>query len=146
LAEPLEDSDFNLPTLASSSITADYMEEDVNCSKASQATGFVGGHSERSWIRDLKREMEMDLSFVEAASSEILVSDSDSNSVTTVSYFLDDLELSIDQDIEIYDRPSPDIAGRLLRVYFYTVHPSFPVLAKAPFMKQYALYSTSPGV
>ncbi|CRG82873.1 Protein FMP42 [Talaromyces islandicus] len=144
-AEPLGKSDLDLPTGISSPITADYIEEDVNRSKTSKATGFVGGHSETSWIRNLKQETGMDLSLLEAASSEFSATDPDSNSLISVSYFLDDHDLSIEQDVEAYDRPSPEVGGRLLRVYFSTVHPSFPVLAKGPFMKQYALYSTQPS-
>jgi hypothetical protein len=146
-ADSAGDSDSEVSTpAATSSISADYIEEDFNRSKASQATGYVGGHSETSWMRDLKRETKTTVSFLGATASDSSTSDPNSNSLNTVSYFLDDHDLSVDEDVEPYNRPSPDVAGSLLRVYFYTVHPSFPVLAKGPFMKQYAVYSSRPGL
>jgi hypothetical protein len=125
-------------------MVAEYVEEDFNRNKRSQATGFVGGYSETSWIHNLKREIERDTPFFEAVTSKLSPSDHDANSLTSVIYFLDDHELSMNETIDPYDRPPRDVADKLLHFYFYTVHPSFPIVAKRHFMQQYALFYSRP--
>jgi hypothetical protein len=54
--------------------------------------------------------------------------------------------LVLDASIDPYGRPPRDIADKLLDCYFFTVHPSFPIIAKIPFMQQCEMYYTRPDI
>lgn len=96
----------------------------------------MGGPSEMSWINELYQVLEKDTPFLDTEASN------KSQSLTSVCYFLDDEELVLDPSIDPYGRPPRHIADKLLDCYFFTVHPSFPIIAKIPFMQQYEMYYT----
>ncbi|KAL2842558.1 fungal-specific transcription factor domain-containing protein [Aspergillus pseudoustus] len=118
----------------------EYIQEDFHKDKALQAIGFMGGPSEMSWINELYQVLEKDTPFLDSEVSN------KSQSLTSVCYFLDDEELVLDAAIDPYGRPPRDIADKLLDCYFFTVHPSFPIIAKIPFMQQYEMYYTRPDI
>ncbi|KAL2871707.1 transcription factor domain-containing protein [Aspergillus lucknowensis] len=114
----------------------EYIQEDFHKNKALQAIGFMGGPSEMSWINELYQVLEKDTPFLDSEAAN------KSQSLTSVCYFLDDEELLLDASVDPYGRPPRDIADKLLDCYFFTVHPSFPIIAKIPFMQQYEMYYT----
>ncbi|KAL4933013.1 Zn(II)2Cys6 transcription factor [Aspergillus undulatus] len=114
----------------------EYIQEDFHKDKGLQAIGFMGGPSEMSWINELYQVLEKDTPFLDNEASN------KSQSLTSVCYFLDDEELILDPTIDPYGRPPRHIADKLLDCYFFTVHPSFPIIAKIPFEQQYDLYYT----
>ncbi|KAL4899372.1 hypothetical protein BDW74DRAFT_115921 [Aspergillus multicolor] len=114
----------------------EYIQEDFHKDKGLQAIGFMGGPSEMSWINELYQVLEKDTPFLDNEASN------KSQSLTSVCYFLDDEELILDPNIDPYGRPPRHIADQLLDCYFFTVHPSFPIIAKIPFMQQYEMYYT----
>ncbi|KAL3490714.1 fungal-specific transcription factor domain-containing protein [Aspergillus germanicus] len=118
----------------------EYIQEDFHKDKALQAIGFMGGPSEMSWINELYQVLEKDTPFLDSEVSN------KSQSLTSVCYFLDDEELVLDASIDPYGRPPRDVADKLLDCYFFTVHPSFPIIAKIPFMQQYEMYYTRPDI
>ncbi|KAH8702228.1 fungal-specific transcription factor domain-containing protein [Talaromyces proteolyticus] len=111
---------------------ADYTDEDYNREELSQATGHVGQYSDRSWILSLKKHL--------GKSSTSTRSDTSSDSIASVSYLLDDLHISIKDDINPLNRPARHTADRLMSIYFRLVHPSFPILSKTVFSQQYTRY------
>lgn len=114
----------------------EYIQEDFHKDKGLQAIGFMGGPSEMSWINELYQVLEKDTPFLDTEVSN------KSQSLTSVCYFLDDEELVLDHTIDPYGRPPRHIADMLLDCYFFTVHPSFPIIAKIPFMQQYEMFYT----
>lgn len=114
----------------------EYIQEDFHKDKGLQAIGFMGGPSEMSWINELYQVLEKDTPFLDTEASN------KSQSLTSVCYFLDDEELVLDSSIDPYGRPPRHIADKLLDCFFFTVHPSFPIIAKIPFMQQYEMYYT----
>lgn len=100
----------------------------------------MGGPSEMSWINELYQVLEKDTPFLDSEASN------KSQSLTSVCYFLDDEELVLDSTIDPYGRPPRYIADQLLECYFFTVHPSFPIIAKIPFMQQYEMFYTRPDL
>ncbi|KAL3473834.1 fungal-specific transcription factor domain-containing protein [Aspergillus californicus] len=118
----------------------EYIQEDFHKDKGLQAIGFMGGPSEMSWINELYQVLEKETPFLDTEVSN------KSQSLTSVCYFLDDEELVLDPNIDPYGRPPRDIADQLLDCYFFTVHPSFPIIAKIPFMQQYDMYYTRPDL
>lgn len=107
----------------------------------SHAFGYLGSHSETSWIRDLRKEIDRATPFTEAKAAS---PGNGSKALTSVSYFLDDQNLLVDQSIAPYDRPSRTTGDRLIHLYFDAVHPSFPIVGRIPFIQQYALYYSRP--
>ncbi|OJJ51879.1 hypothetical protein ASPSYDRAFT_63100 [Aspergillus sydowii CBS 593.65] len=104
--------------------------------KGLQAIGFIGAPAEISWIRDLHHILENDLPFLDREQSN------KSQSLKSACYFLDNEDLVLDPSIDPYGRPPHKIADKLLDCYFFAVHPSFPIIAKIPFMHQYEIYYT----
>jgi hypothetical protein len=108
--------------------------------------GFVGKHSETSWICNLTREIEYDssaLGNVPALSREDF---QDHHSVASVSYFLDDADIPLIDDVDPSGRPPQTVADDLMNIYFNTVHPSFPIVGKETFLGQVKSFYTTPFV
>jgi hypothetical protein len=64
------------------------------------------------------------------------------DSISSVNYFLDGEELSIDLSVQPFTIPPQDVADELLDTYFDMVHPGFPIVGKTVFLHQYRrLYS-----
>ncbi|KAL4891388.1 putative fungal-specific transcription factor [Aspergillus ambiguus] len=121
------------------SVGAEYVDEDYNRNRQLQSFGFVGGPSEVSWIKHLRRDIERNRPT--GTESPIMeVSDMNLQPLSSVSHFLDDIELAIDGNVALYSRPEREVADKLLNLYFHTVHASFPIVGKVPFMQQYVLY------
>ncbi|KAL4959560.1 transcription factor domain-containing protein [Aspergillus stella-maris] len=137
--DPTSTLDHANPTSALNQVRSfgiEYIQEDFHKDKGLQAIGFMGGPSEMSWINELYQVLEKDTPFLDNEVSN------KSQSLTSVCYFLDDEELLLDPNIDPYGRPPRHIADKLLDCYFFTVHPSFPIIAKIPFMQQYEMYYT----
>ncbi|KAF4291019.1 fungal-specific transcription factor domain-containing protein [Aspergillus fumigatus] len=119
--------------------TTDPIEEDFNKNKISQATGFIGAHSGRSWLHQLKRKgLQLDASWLGPETQDDFFPDS----ISSVNYFLDGEELSVDPSVQPFTIPPQDVADELLDTYFNMVHPGFPVVGKTVFLHQYRrLYS-----
>ncbi|KAL2866436.1 putative C6 transcription factor [Aspergillus lucknowensis] len=120
----------------------DFTNEDFNRDEKIQAMGFVGEHSEIAWICRLKKILHQ---FHHGPLGKNL----DRSAVTTSNYFLDDVEVDVIDDVELFQRPAPAIADRLADIYFQTVHPYFPIIGKVIFQGQYRSFysasSTRPG-
>ncbi|KAH2824465.1 hypothetical protein KXW76_004561 [Aspergillus fumigatus] len=117
----------------------DYTSEDFNRDEKIQAMGFVGEHSEIAWIYRLKRLLEQ----VSVGSKEI---DTDRQSVASASFFLDDSDITVLDDIDLSQRPAQTVADQLVDEYFQVVHPSFPIIGKLVFLRQYRSFYSSPHV
>ncbi|KAE8156873.1 fungal-specific transcription factor domain-containing protein [Aspergillus tamarii] len=118
------------------------VQEDFHGNRRLQPIGFIGG-PEITWVRDLNRAVEKDTGILNGNTPNQFPSD-DSQALSKVSYFLDDQEITIDDDIGVHIRPSPDIAERLTHLYFHTVHPSFPIISRVSFTQQLESYYTKP--
>ncbi|KAH1596717.1 hypothetical protein KXX44_006449 [Aspergillus fumigatus] len=92
----------------------DYTSEDFNRDEKIQAMGFVGEHSEIAWIYRLKRLLEQ----VSVGSKEI---DTDRQSVASASFFLDDSDITVLDDIDLSQRPAQTVADQLVDEYFQVV-------------------------
>jgi hypothetical protein len=120
--------------------TTDPIEEDFNKDKMSQATGFIGAHSGRAWLHQLKRK-GLRLEDTSWQGSET-PDDYFADSISSVNYFLDDEELSVDLSVQPFTIPPQDVADELLDTYFDMLHPGFPIVGKTVFLHQYRrLYS-----
>lgn len=125
---------------------ADYTEEDFNRNERSKALGFVGKHSETSWLYKLKRDLEFTASPL-ATSNDVNPSstpdDQDRNAIVSVTYFLDDEDIPILEDAEPLARPPQAMANSLVQYFFTTVHPTFPIIVPETFIRQVNTFYTS---
>lgn len=133
------------PVLTSFLSGADYTEEDFNRNQRSKALGFVGKHSETSWLYQLKRELwsKSPLSINTGVETRTPEDHQDHNSIASASYFLDDNEIAILEDVEPLARPQQAIANNLVQNFFTTVHPTFPIIVRDTFIRQVNNYYTS---
>lgn len=116
----------------------DHTEEDFNRDEKVQALGFVGGHSEMSWLYRLKRYLAHD--------SAVPVDENPDPSISTLNYFQDDTEVPNLDRLDPTERPLPHIDDKLVNDYFESVHPAFPIIGKAVFLGQYRSFYLNPAV
>ncbi|RDW74665.1 putative C6 transcription factor [Aspergillus mulundensis] len=117
----------------------DFTDEDFNRDEKIQAMGFVGEHSEIAWMYRLKKILHH---FEHGPLGKGL----DRNYVTTVNYFLDDAEVAVLDEVDLFQRPLPAVADRLVESYFHIVHPCFPIVSRATFLGQYKSFYSTPSV
>jgi hypothetical protein len=127
---------------------SDHVEEDLNQSRRARATGLIGKHSEISWLLALKREVEENYAHIWQRKDQGR-HDREEVSISSVSYFLDDSIIPIVEDVIPFERPSKEVAMKLIDEYFRVIHPSFPIIAERTFTDQverfYALTVVRPG-
>ncbi|KAF7717732.1 Fungal Zn(2)-Cys(6) binuclear cluster domain-containing protein [Penicillium ucsense] len=109
-----------------------YTEEDFNRDEKVRATGFVGAHSELAWLYKLKRQLDSRRSTFGGDGF-----DQESVSISSLSYFEDDVEIINLDRTELSKRPPVHIADHFVGLYFRTVHPAFPIIGKGVFLTQY---------
>lgn len=137
------------PIVSSFLSGADYTEEDFNRNDRSKALGFLGSHSETSWLYNLKRDLDFDFFSPTVDEDETPIStpeNEDRNSIASVSYFLDDEDISIIEDADPLARPPQAIANRLVQNFFSTVYPTFPIIVSETFTRQLNAFYTNPLV
>ncbi|KAJ0415583.1 fungal-specific transcription factor domain-containing protein [Aspergillus carlsbadensis] len=116
----------------------EHIRDNLYNQEAWQTTGPMEGSSEMLQANGPYKDLEKDIQFLDLEVSN------NSQSPTSIHYFLDGEELHLDATIDPYARPPRGIADKLLDCYFTTVHPSFPIIARIPFMQQYEMYYTQP--
>ncbi|KKK15523.1 hypothetical protein P175DRAFT_0533057 [Aspergillus ochraceoroseus IBT 24754] len=133
-----EFSSLLIPTEWSSPLgSVDFTNEDFNRDRI-QAMGFVGEHSEVAWIYKLKQ-------LINQSAPPADGTDPNHGSFTTVNFFLDDSDVAVVEDIDLFQRPLITVADRLVDVYFQAVHPSFPIISKVVFLGQYKSFYSTPS-
>ncbi|KAJ5820622.1 hypothetical protein N7474_006213 [Penicillium riverlandense] len=123
--------------------TNDFTCEDFNFHKGPQSLGFIGEHSEVSWLHRLKCILE------KRKAALTFERPLEPPSVTSVNYYYNDPTMDIREEIAWLSRPPQNIAIQLLDTYFETFHPSFPIIGKVVFLAQfrtfYSIRDVRPG-
>jgi hypothetical protein len=118
----------------------DRVDEDLNRTNRTRATGFIGKTSEISWMKRLQKEINKLTRGKKDASGpgEHKKEDTkDRVSLHTMNYRLDDLNISVPEPIQLYILPSRSLADQLIDDYLQTVHPFFPIISKSMLRVQY---------
>lgn len=113
--------------------TMGHVQEDFNYNEKVQAMGFIGEHSEISWLYKLKHDLDQDSA---AVFNEIL----ERPPISYLNYFQDDVRIPSLDYVSALWRPPQHIADKLVDDYFQAVHPSFPIIGKEIFPSQYRSY------
>ncbi|KAL8726369.1 MAG: hypothetical protein Q9166_006776 [cf. Caloplaca sp. 2 TL-2023] len=149
------------PGRKGSTESLDYINEDLNRTAATRATGFMGKNSEVNWLDQLRRRTDQGGDNEDEMDDTRLVFNSEldgmtepygrkpvesSHLVSESTYHCDDISLVIPDQIQIYHLPPRDIADLLLTCYLECVHPAFPILGKTTFVKQYRAFYDNPSL
>ena len=122
----------------------DVVNEDVNRSEESRATGFVGKNSEVSWLQSLDIEAERvnnpDQSLLGKQSSDT----KDGNYIASKSYHTEDQPMTEPEQLDPYETPPKHVAKAYYDAYFSSVNPFFPMVRKSLFTAQFERYYTEP--
>lgn len=134
--------------------------EDILRSEKSRATGFMGKNSEIQWLRQIDHEtnapqrgglvdkpygppgdsFEASKQRAEALKERQSQDQVPSLQTSNFSFYLDDESVDMDFAVNPYELPPLETADRLIRCYMDTVQPTFPILAKKPFLNQFYHY------
>ncbi|PWY78107.1 fungal-specific transcription factor [Aspergillus sclerotioniger CBS 115572] len=158
-----DDGDSDSSTSSIGSLNAlDLVEEDLNRSEKSVATGFFGKNSEVAWMQRLEDEAEyrsrrMDGSLegegedegegegkAGASSPPHHGSARQETAIAAMSYYLDDLSIPLMDSVDPYALPPKELANRFFTGYMESVHPSFNVVRKTAFVSQYRQFFSQP--
>ncbi|KAF9887022.1 hypothetical protein FE257_010638 [Aspergillus nanangensis] len=127
-------------TVLNSSLGAlDYTNEDFNRDEKTQAIGFVGEHSEMAWLYRLKRLLDQ-------PSSAAFGESWDRHTVASVNFFQDDSDTPVIDNIDHNQKIPQNVSDKLVEHYFQMAHPSFPIVGKVLFLRQYKSYYSSSTV
>jgi len=116
------------------------VEDDVNLTDKSRATGHIGKSSDITWLQRLQKEAEK-RSNPQAEHHDI---DTDVKFVPhEVNYHLDDLDIGVSEPVEMYWMPPRPLADKLFEIYLQVVHPYFPIINRPLFCHQYRKFFDS---
>lgn len=115
----------------------DHTEEDFNRDE-NQALGFVGEHSEMTWLYRLKRDLDQE-------TSTPIKEPPNRPSISSLNYFQEDMEPFRLNIVDESETPPQHIADKLVESYLRVVHPAFPVIGKGVFLSQYRSFYSNPN-
>ncbi|KGO37355.1 Transcription factor, fungi [Penicillium expansum] len=124
------------PSSIGSLEAVDRVEEDLNLTESSRATGYMGKSSEITWMGRVQEEAEQrNRGQSPKATSENHTGDK--ISPTTVNYHIDDLGVDAPGLVQMYWVPPRQVADHLFETYLLAVHPHFPIINSTLFSTQY---------
>ncbi|KAL4958241.1 fungal-specific transcription factor domain-containing protein [Aspergillus filifer] len=135
----------SLPSSIGSLDAIDRVDEDLNRSPHSRATGYMGKNSEVTWLQRLGREA------AQRACNQPGTAEYQPDhqfAIHSVNYHLDDIDITPPGPVHLYWMPARNIADQLFEDYLDTVHPIFPIISRPLFTAQYRNFfdnSARPG-
>lgn len=137
----------------------DHTDEDFNRDETARATGFIGKSSEINWLQRLNGEVnqeceaklsnESDIANDTGLPSPTLTPGTEKKNdqwVASSNYYIDDLDMTTNEQLDIYEVPSRDTATKLFDAYLTSVHPSFPIIGISTFASQFQVFFNRPSL
>ncbi|CAG7991253.1 unnamed protein product [Penicillium olsonii] len=122
----------------------DRVEEDLNRSEHTRATGYMGKNSEITWMQRLQREANQRAQGLPGSLEPGQDRHADNElSLHAVNYHLDDLDISVSGPVQLYAMPSREAADHMFEAYLTTVHPFYPIINRPLFAAQYRTFFDS---
>lgn len=131
------------PSSVGSLEAIDRVEEDLNRTEHSRATGFMGKNSEITWMQRLQREAEQRSRGQPGTWESHHAPFSDEYTLHSVNYHLDDLDISVPGPVQLYAMPPRQLADKLFEDYLTTVYPFYPIINRPLFRAQYRKFFDS---
>lgn len=128
---------------------ADCVEEDFNRDETARATGFVGSSSEISWLQKLHKEVDgknTEPTAVGQSSPPLTPGKDVDSTIASLNYYADSPDMQLPDHVQPHEIPSRDVADRLFKAYFMSVHATFPIVGMSTFNSQYQLFFSKPTV
>ncbi|GLA17943.1 hypothetical protein AnigIFM62618_005096 [Aspergillus niger] len=147
------DSDSSISSIGSLE-ALDLVEEDLNRSEKTVATGFFGKNSEVAWMQKLedeaksrnrKKEDSTDMEDGVAGGHTMAPPQKQETAMAAMSYYLDDIGIPLMDSVDPYALPPKDLANRFFTAFMDSVHPSFNVVRKTAFVSQYRQFFSQPA-
>ena len=126
------------------------MEEDINQSEESRATGYIGKSSEVAWMQRLDLETRRQGGTGPFSGDYRQCQDPTKAPIFSLNYHLDSADISnLGTSSDPYVLPPKALAYQLISIYLESVHPSFPIIRQDLFADQvrrlYLAGSINPG-
>lgn len=118
----------------------DRVDEDLNRTARSRATGYMGKNSEVTWMQRLRKETEQR---VQKLPGTYNAKPGGELAIHSMNYHLDDLDISVPGPVQVYWMPPRPVADKLFEDYLETVHPFFPIISRTLFRAQYRTFFES---
>ncbi|KAH8712268.1 fungal-specific transcription factor domain-containing protein [Phaeosphaeriaceae sp. PMI808] len=144
---PAPHDDAHTATSVGSGEDPEYLDEDLMRSRDARETGYVGQNSEVQWLRNLQHQAES-INTRPPLNPQALPTRDDQgvqNSATRFTdstFYLDSCNIEVNDHVDPYEDPHPDVAERLADIYFKTIHPYFPLVSES-FREQFRKYLIS---
>lgn len=132
--------DASYPSSIGSLEAIDRVDEDLNRTASSRATGYMGKNSEVTWLQRLRREAEQRS---RKLSGTYETEPEGEFALHSMNYHLDDMDISVPGPVHAYQMPPRHIADRLFEDYLETIHPFFPIISRTLYRTQYATFVDS---
>jgi hypothetical protein len=123
------------------------VDEDINRDESTRAAGYCGQNSEIAWMRRLgdgvaeENRQQSTAALQSDSTSETLCHPQDTIArdipMAMMNYHLDDLNIPISEDIDIFAVPPREVADEYFNAYMTFVHPIFSAVRKPAFTSQY---------
>ncbi|KAL9584214.1 MAG: hypothetical protein Q9203_004745 [Teloschistes exilis] len=151
LGTPEPGTEYQVSGRVGSVESLDRLDEDLNRSPISRATGYMGKNSEISWIEQIRRQDESGKVDVEEGDSLHKAFDSgvDGDYATDgkknvrsseSTYHCDNVPFMVPNHVQPYQVPPRTTADALVACYLESVHPAFPILGRARLLQQYRIF------
>ncbi|CAI7638423.1 unnamed protein product [Penicillium glandicola] len=114
----------------------DRVEEDLNLTESSRATGYMGKSSEITWMGRVQEEAGHP-SRGQSPKAPSKDPTDDKVPTSTINYHVDDLGVDAPGPVQIYWVPPRALADHLFETYLLAVHPHFPIINSTLFSTQY---------
>ncbi|GKZ63662.1 hypothetical protein AnigIFM49718_003255, partial [Aspergillus niger] len=133
----------------------DLVQEDLNRSEKSVATGFFGKNSEVAWMQGLEDEaknrswrkaesLDSEASKAVRIQLPLPCSQMQRTEISAITFYLDDISLPLLDSVDPYELPPKGLADQFFTAYVESVHPSFNVVRKTAFILQYQRFFSQP--
>ena len=122
----------------------DVVDEDINRSEGSRATGFVGKNSEVVWLQSLDVEAERVNHPNQERPRRHSSGTRDGNYIASKSYHTEDRPISEPEQLNPYEKLPKHVAEAYYDAYFSTVDTYFPIIRKSLFTAQFDRYYAEP--
>ncbi|KAL9040028.1 MAG: hypothetical protein Q9180_002177 [Flavoplaca navasiana] len=155
--EDFSGTEYQMRGRQGSTESVDCINEDLNRTAASRATGFMGKNTEVNWLEQLRVRTEhpdngqdesddVGMHFGSGVDGIPGKAQKDSHPLSESTYHCDDMSLDVPGHLQAYELPPKDIADLLLSYYLQSVHPAFPIIGQTTFVKQYQWYWSNAAV
>ncbi|RPA84028.1 hypothetical protein BJ508DRAFT_46970 [Ascobolus immersus RN42] len=119
----------------------EHLVMDINTNSVNKPSGYMGRVSDESWLSKIMEDLSARPALQTPAYEPLLRNDDiRQQTLDVTTYYVDDqdtIDITTGNTVVVNGVPNKDVADNLVRIYFATVQPLFPIIEKRQFMRQY---------